>query len=233
MKAFILSAGAGTRLRPLTDRMPKCLVPIQGVPLLAIWLQLCRNAAIDEVLINLHSHSNAVRQFVAAADYGVKVRLVEEKTLLGSAGTLHVNRSWVATEELFWIFYADVLHRANLRAMVRLHQEKKPAATIGVYQVPDPRRCGIVTVRADAVVEEFVEKPENPTGNLAFSGLMIGTPRLLDAIPDQVPVDIGFHVLPKLKEQMIAFPIADYLMDIGTMENYRQAQETWPGLPTA
>jgi mannose-1-phosphate guanylyltransferase len=232
MKAFILAAGEGTRLRPLTDRLPKCLVPIRGVPMLAIWLQRCRDLGIDEVLINLHSHADRVREFAASSDYGVRVRLVEENILLGSAGTLLANRSWVESEEFFWIFYADVLNQADLRAMMSLHQQRRPPATLGVYRVPDPSRCGIVRAREDGVIEEFVEKPKYPLGNLAFSGLMIGTPALLDAIPKQTPVDIGFHVLPKLKGRMLAFPIVDYLIDIGTMENYQRAQNTWPGLPT-
>jgi len=65
---------------------------------------------------------------------------------------------------------------------------------------------------------------------LAFAGLMIGTPELLDLIPAVVPADIGFHILPQLVGRMLAFPIRDYLIDIGTMENYQTAQQTWPGL---
>jgi mannose-1-phosphate guanylyltransferase len=78
-------------------------------------------------------------------------------------------------------------------------------------------------------VDQFIEKPQRPVGNLAFSGLMIGTPALLDAIPPEVPADIGFHVLHRLVGKMIAFRIENYLVDIGTMENYQRAQETWPG----
>jgi mannose-1-phosphate guanylyltransferase len=101
-----------------------------------------------------------------------------------------------------------------------------------VYEVPDPRRCGIVTADEEGVIQQFVEKPEHPAGNLAFSGLMIGTPELLDVIPAAIPADIGFHVLPQLTGRMIAYPIGDYLLDIGTMENYEKAQATWPGLRT-
>ena len=233
VKAFLLAAGEGTRLRPITNYLPKCLVPIRGVPMLAIWLEICRKAGISEVLVNLHSHTDVVRQFLAQSDQSVKIQIVEEPLLLGSAGTLRANRSWVADEQFFWIFYADVLNQADLRGMARLHEERRPTATLGVYHVPDPHRCGIVSTRADGVVDQFVEKPQQPVGNLAFSGLMIGTPALLDAIPDHIPVDIGFHVLPKLAGKMIAFPINDYLMDIGTMENYQLAQETWPGLTTS
>jgi mannose-1-phosphate guanylyltransferase len=229
MKAFILAAGEGTRLRPLTNHLPKCLVPIRGIPLLAIWLRQCREVGVHEVLVNLHAHAGAVRQFLQGKDYGLKVRLVEEDALLGSAGTLRANREWVEEDELFWVFYADVLNRADLLGMLRLHRQRRPAATLGVYEVAEPRRCGIVSIRSDGIIQQFVEKPQNPTGNLAFSGLMIGTTNLLDVIPESLPADIGFHVLPRLAGQMLAFPIHDYLLDIGTMENYQRAQETWPG----
>jgi mannose-1-phosphate guanylyltransferase len=231
MKAFLLAAGHGTRLRPITNNIPKCLVPIRGEPMLAIWLKVCQNLGITEVLINLHAHADTVLAFLQQTwQSGVRVHLSEEKQLLGSAGTLHANRSWVESEDLFWVFYADVLHRADLRAMLRMHRQHGLAATLGVYEVPDPSRCGVVTTNEDGVIEAFVEKPAHPASNLAFSGLMIGTRAVLDAIPNGIPTDIGFHVLPKLTGRMLAFPIHDYLVDIGTLENYRRAQVTWPGL---
>lgn len=176
MKAFLLAAGHGARLRPITDTIPKCMVPIKGVPLLSIWLELCKRTGIDEVLINVHAHAGAVCDFLRTHTNGVRVRVVAEPELLGSAGTLRANRDWVDTDEFFWIFYADVLNRADFSAMMQIHRRRNPAATLGLYEVPDPRRCGIVTMDADGVIQEFVEKPDQPVGNLAFSGLMIGTP---------------------------------------------------------
>lgn len=233
LKAFLLAAGHGTRLRPITDTIPKCLVPIQGVPILALWLQCCKRLGIDEVMINLHAHAAPVREFLRQNVAATPVRVVEEPKLLGSAGTLRANRYWIGSDDLFWVFYADVLNRADLEGMLRVHRDRRPAATLGVYQVPDPRRCGIVTTNPDGVIEGFVEKPTTPTGNWAFSGLMIGTPEMLEMIPEQTPADIGFHVLPRLTGRMVAFPIRDYLIDIGTMENYQKAQATWPGFPEA
>jgi mannose-1-phosphate guanylyltransferase len=229
LKAFLLAAGNGTRLRPLTDTVPKCLLPIRGVPILQIWLQACERFRISEILINAHAHAELVRDFVRENANGIKVRVVEEPELLGSAGTLRAHRDWVADEECFWVFYADVLVRVDLRKMLELHQRQKPVATLGVYPVRDPARCGIVTVNKSGVVTEFVEKPSNPASNLAFSGVMIGTPELFNAIPSVIPADIGFHVLPRLGGRMLAFPITDYLIDIGTMENYHTAQATWTG----
>lgn len=230
MKAFLLAAGHGERLKPITDTIPKCLVPIQGTPMLSIWLRLCSLIGITEVLINLHAHAEVVCEFLRQNQNGTQVHVVVESELLGSAGTLRANRDWVESDEFFWIFYADVLNRADLKGMLATHQTRKPAATIGVYTVPDPQRCGIVIVDDQNVVQQFVEKPKFPASNLAFSGLMIGTPEMLDAIPADNPVDIGFHVLPQLTGRMLAYPIHDYLIDIGTMSNYEKAQATWPGL---
>src|SRR5437868_15251515 len=88
LKAFLLAAGHGTRLRPLTDGIPKCLVPIRGVPMLQIWLELCHLYGIDRVLINLHAHADQVRAFLRHRHYGPPVEVVEEPELLGRAGTL-------------------------------------------------------------------------------------------------------------------------------------------------
>ncbi len=230
MKAFLLAAGHGTRLRPITNTIPKCLVPIRGVPLLSIWLELCRKFGIDEVLINVHAHAAVVRDFLRENANGIRAQVVEEEELLGSAGTLRHNRGWIAAEELFWVFYADVLCQPHLGEMLELHLRRRPTATLGVYEVPDPSRCGIVSTDADGIIQQFVEKPSVPIGNLAFAGVMIAAPEMIEMIPPNGPADIGFHVLPRLIGRMQAFRIGSYVIDIGTMENYQTAQRTWPGL---
>lgn len=231
MKAFLLAAGNGTRLRPLTDTTPKCLLPIQGVPLLSIWLELCSRYGIKEVLVNSHAHAENIRTFIEAQKKPrLRLRLFEEPSLLGSAGTIFANREWVSNESLFWILYADVLTDVNLQELLRFHRRRSAAATIGVYRVPEPKRCGIVTLNADGVVTDFVEKPHNPASNLAFSGILIATPEFLNYLPAQQPADIGFDVLPRLVGRMSGYEVAGYLQDIGTMRNYEDAQTSWPGL---
>jgi mannose-1-phosphate guanylyltransferase len=227
MKAFLLAAGQGTRLRPLTDHLPKCLLPIAGTPMLQLWFDLCRRYGIDEVLINVHAHAQAVRDFLSHNGKGLRVHVSEEPTLLGSAGTLAANRHWVAGESAFWVFYADVLTNANLHKMGDLDRRLAPVATLGLYEVPDPQRCGIVTLDACGIITEFVEKPAAPKSNLAFSGLLLATPALLDFIPAERPADLGFHVLPRLVGRMAGYRIRDYLIDIGTLENYQAAQHDW------
>jgi mannose-1-phosphate guanylyltransferase len=230
MKAFLLAAGEGTRLRPITDKIPKCLVPINGVPMLQIWMDICRDAGIDEVMINLHTHADIVRDWTKNNKNGVRVHLAEEPSLLGSAGTVLANREWVAADPNFWILYADVLTNTSFHRMMEFHVARQPAATLGLYQVPDPSRCGVVSFDEQMVVHDFQEKPVDPKSRWAFSGIMIGTPDLLNEIPVRFPVDLGFDVLPRLAGRMIAYPISDYVLDIGTLANYQAAQRSWPGL---
>lgn len=229
MKAFLLAAGQGTRLKPLTDSTPKCLLPIQGEPLLGLWLKLCRLHGITDVLINTHLHSAAVAEFTNKNNYGLKICITKEKTLLGSAGTLFANQDWVRKDPEFWILYADVLTNANLSKMLEYHRHLGPCATMGVYQVGNPTECGIVSVDETGIVREFVEKPTEPASNLAFSGLMVATSKVLEFLPSTAPADIGFHVLPKLVGRMAAFRISDYLVDVGTPAKYAHVQQSWPG----
>lgn len=230
MKAFILAAGKGERLRPLTDRFPKCLLSIQGVPILGIWLALCRRHGIDEVLVNTHSHADSVKGYLQHHHQDVRLQIAEEGTLLGSAGTVLTHRLWVGSESDFWIFYADVLTNTNLTDMLEFHRRKRQVATIGVNRVADPHQCGIVTLDREGVVQGFEEKPAKPSGDLAFSGIMLATPGIFEVIPKHIPTDIGFDVLPNLVGRMAAYPISDYLVDIGTPASYQYAQGTWPGL---
>ncbi len=230
MKAFLLAAGNGTRLKPLTDSTPKCLLPIRGKPLLGIWLELCKRSGIDEVLINLHAHADVVREYIETSDHGLKVTLFEEPTLLGSAGTIAANRQWVSREKNFWVLYADVLSNIDLDQMLQRHRSKPSPITLSVYAVPNPSQCGVVVLDRDGIVREFVEKPATPSSNLAFSGVLLGGPEMLDAIPERRPADIGFDILPQFVGKMSAHLTGAYFQDIGTPQNYQIAQTTWPGI---
>ncbi len=229
MKAFLLAGGHGTRLRPITDSVPKCLVPIRGRPLLDLWLDLCARSGITEVLINLHAHAQEIEGHLEHKRSPVRVRLIHEEQLLGSAGTLAANRDWIGSDPAFWVLYSDVLTNMNLRRMSEFHSAHQDVATLALYQVPDPSRCGVALTDERGVITAFEEKPQTPRTNWVFTGLMLARPAIFDLVPDCVPVDIGTHVLPRLVGKMRAFPTSDYLLDIGTLANYQRAQITWPG----
>ena len=133
MKAFLLAAGVGSRLRPITDTTPKCMLAFDDRPLLDIWLDAFDRAGVDEVLVNLHHLPDVVRRHIAARAAPPAVRTFFEPELLGSAGTLLANRQWVDGEELFLACYADNLTDFDLRSLIDAHRQHGPIATLTVF----------------------------------------------------------------------------------------------------
>ncbi len=222
MKAFLLAAGLGTRMGDITRVMPKCLLPIAGTPLLGHWLQQLAGCGVDAVLVNTHHLAPQVRDYVQTSNPSLRVQLAHEEQLRGSAGTLAANRDFVAADEPFLVAYADNASRVDLAALVRAHRPGD-AATLGLFQVENPRACGIVELDAEGNVVDFTEKPERPRSDLAWAGLLMGTRALLDAIPASVPCDLGHDVLPGLVGRMRGVVIEGYHRDVGTPESYRRA----------
>src|SRR5712692_3053835 len=132
MKAIILAAGLGTRLRPLTSTIPKCLVPIAGIPLLELWLRECERAGLEGVLINTHHLAERVEEFVAARR-GIPVTLSHEPVLLGSAGTIAANWDFVSSDHSFVVIYADNLTTFPLAALTAFHARHDHMASVALF----------------------------------------------------------------------------------------------------
>ena len=225
MKAFLLSAGEGSRLRPITNRIPKCLVPIDGKPLLEIWYKILKRFEIKEVLINTHYLSEQVNQFLNTFKTPIQSMITYESKLLGSAGTLLTNRWFVENEPFFWIVLADSFTTINLQNLLSYHLKKKNSLlTIALYHTTVPKESGIVNIDDEGCIIDFEEKPQNPSGDLANAGIMVATPDFIDEIPEKVPCDLSKDVLPKLVGRMYGKVIDEYFIDIGTPENYQTAQ---------
>ena len=230
MKAFLLAAGLGTRLKPITDSIPKCLVPVCGKPLLGWWIDLFKKHAIDEVLINLHHFPEKVKKFAKLNSEGIKFQFFYEETLLGSAATLKENKNFVKEEKEFFILYADNLTNINLSDFYKFHKSHDKFFSMGLFKSPNPSVCGIALVNEERIVTDFEEKPKNPRSDLASAGIFLSAPEVLDSIPEKGITDIGFHLIPKLVNKMKGYIVKDYLIDIGTLENLRQAERDWSSL---
>ena len=229
MKAFVLAAGLGTRLRPLTDRMPKCLVEIDGRPMLDHWLDALAAAGVDDVLVNVHHLHELVEEHIEArAGRPPFVRLVHEPELLGSAGTLRANRDFVAGEPSFLAINADNLTTFDIGRLADAHRAAPSLATIAVFRAPHPEQCGIVEVE-DGLVVGFEEKPSHPRGDLANAGLYVFDTAVLDLIEGDSPVDIGRHLVPQLVGRSRVLDVGDaFFLDIGTPEALEHARRHWP-----
>ncbi|NOZ68342.1 MAG: nucleotidyltransferase family protein [Deferribacteres bacterium] len=225
MKAFLLAAGKGTRLQPLTLHTPKCLVPVGGRPLIEYWFDLFEFHGIDEILINTSHLAEKVRAYITENSRGLRIKLTFEETLLGSGGTIKKNWDFVRKEEAFFIFYADNLTNIDLGKMAGFHNEKKIDFTLALFKVPNPGECGIVELDEDSMVVSFTEKPENPVSDTAFAGIMLSTGALADFFPERDIFDLGYDVLPRLAGRAAGYITEDYLLDIGTREKLYQAEE--------
>jgi len=239
MKAFLLAAGKGTRLKPYTDQHPKCLIPIHGTPLLEIWIDLLARHGVTDVLINTHHHADQVERFLARirALSPVGLHTVYEPQLRGSAGTLWDNRHFVSGQSDFIIAYADNLTNLNLAKMVDFHYHFRSMGgilTMGLIRAPNPSACGIVTLDQSNKIIRFVEKPQQPESDLANGGIYISGSEIFNYMQDATGdidevQDLGHHLLPRLAGKMYGFPIAPYyLKDIGTPEAYTEALTQWP-----
>ena len=228
MRAFLLAAGVGSRLRPITDKTPKCMLVIDDRPLLDIWLDAFAGAEIDEVLVNLHHLPDMVRHHVAARTGPPAVRLVFEPELLGSAGTLAANREWVAGEEMFLACNADNLTDFDLSTLVGRHRQTKAIATLTLFHSPRPSTGGVVELDSDGTMVGFQEKPSHPVSDLTNAGMYAFDPIVLDKIDGGPPADIGYHLLPLLVGHARAMTVDGYFRDVGTMDDYRLAREEWP-----
>jgi mannose-1-phosphate guanylyltransferase len=229
MKAFLLAAGLGTRLRPLTDSTPKCLVTVGGQPMLDIWLDALAEAGVSEVLLNAHHLADQVQAHVAARIGGPTVQVVVEPELLGSAGTLRANRDFVACEDMFLAINADNLTDFDLAVLIDAHRAGGAVATLSLFRAADPTQVGVVEVDAGLVVG-FEEKPAHPRSDLANAGMYAFAPAIIDEITGPGPRDIGFHLLPGLIGRARAVGLnGSYFLDIGTSDALRRARDEWKG----
>jgi mannose-1-phosphate guanylyltransferase len=227
VKAFLLAAGVGSRLRPITDVTPKCMLPVGGRPLLDIWLDAFARAGVDEVLVNLHHLPEVVQNHLGERTGVPVVRTTFEPQLLGSAGTLLANREWVSGEDFFLACNADNLTDFDPRSLIEAHRAAGAIATLTAFHSPNPSSGGVMEVDAEGTVTGFTEKPEHPVSDLVNAGIYAFQPALLDELKGDLPCDIGYDLLPRLVGRAHAVPIEGYFRDIGTPEAYRQAQEDW------
>ena len=231
MRALLLAAGFGTRLRPLTDTLPKCLVSINGEPLLSKWLNSLNAAGFTEILINTHYLSDLVDDFVAANPMREKIITSYEPKLLGTAGTLRRHRDFFL-ETGGILLHADNYCLADLEEFLKKHSQrpKQCVMTMMTFETDDPQSCGIVEIDEAGVVTEFYEKVLNPPSCRANGAIYILAPSFFDAVnlDDKNFYDISRDIIPTLIGKIFTHHVAEPLMDIGTMRKLKDAQFSSP-----
>lgn len=230
--ALLLAAGLGTRLSPITDTIPKCLVPIHGKPLLGIWLDLLGSAGMRPLIINTHHYADKVTAFAETSQWRDKITLAHEQELLGTGGTLLTNRHLYPTGTVM-VLHADNLSRFDVAAFARSHAGRPPGCllTMMLFRTPAPESCGIVELDGRGIVTAFHEKVANPPGDLANAAVYLMEQEALDILAAQgkAKPDISLDLLPRCLGRAHSWLNEEYHRDIGTPESYAAAlRETRP-----
>lgn len=226
-RALLLSAGLGTRLRPLTDTTPKCLVKIHGKPLLGLWLDQTLGAGIERAIVNTHYLPEQVRAFCRSSPWADRVDLVHEPELLGTAGTLRTVAPQLLGQGPAFVAHADNLSVFDAEQFFAAHANRPPPCigTMMTFITDRPRDCGIVKLDQHRVVQRVFEKVENPPGNLANAAVFIIEEAVVRWVADRPQAfDFCRDVVPPLAGQWFTFFNGTFHRDIGTPEALAKAE---------
>jgi mannose-1-phosphate guanylyltransferase len=227
VQAIILVGGEGTRLRPLTYRTPKPMVPIAGVPFLARSIERIYEAGITDVILAAGYMPKAITEYFGDGSHlNMRITYAIEETPLGTAGALKNVAEHVKGR--FFVFNGDILTSLDLRAMMRFHESRGGAGTLHLITVTDPSAFGCVAHGDDGAVSAFVEKPAPGTEpcNDVNAGTYLLEREVLDAIPAGRAVSIERETFPHLiasGKHLYAYVTNDYWIDLGRPENYLAA----------
>lgn len=226
MKAMILAAGEGTRLRPLTQSKPKPMLSIAGAPILEHNVRLLAAHGVRDIIINLHHCPDAITGYFGdGSRFNVRIQYSYEEQLLGTAGAL--KRVAHLFEEDFFLVYGDNLTTCNLSALLQLHKARSAALTMALFERDDPRASGIVGVDDNGRITRFLEKPraDQIFSHWVNAGYLVLHPSVLDLIPPQGVSDFGrdvFEPLIELRKPVYGYRMSEGLWWIDSLADYER-----------
>lgn len=227
MKAMILAAGLGTRLRPLTNEVSKPMVQMANRPCMEHAVRLLAKYGITDIVVNLHYLPEAIQNhFGDGSAFGVNITYSYEEELMGTAGGFKRVQDFFAGEDAL-IISGDALTDINVRDFHTFHKENGGIATLALKQVADPTQYGVVIRDGNRVIR-FQEKPkkEEAISNLANTGIYLFDSAIFNHIPAQTFYDFGKQVFPELLEKgegMYGYKMREYWCDVGDLSVYREA----------
>ena len=232
-KAMILAAGLGTRLRPLTDHTPKCMVRIGGRPLLEYTINWLRKHGVEDVIVNLHHLPESVMDYFGdGAAWGLRINYSVETEILGTAGGIkNVARFF---DRPFYVWYGDNLSNCRLDRLWEFHRRKSGLATIALHYRQDPTQSGIIALDERCRVTRFLEKPapQDVFSHWVNAGIIVLDPEVLNAIPADRSSDLARDIFPALLSRGLRLygyrlPQGEDIWWIDTPEDLRRVRDAW------
>lgn len=227
-KALVLAAGLGTRLRPLTETMPKSMVPVVGHPIIAYVLEACYLHGIESVIMNLHYFPDLIKDYFGHTYKGMRLEYIYEPQLLENAGALDNVRDFFDGEDEILVVASDNIADFDFQAMAALHRKKGGLATIATTPTTDPSKYGIVDCTTDGRIKQFQEKPSpaEACSDLAATCCYLFSPQIFDYLPRGKASHFGKEIFPRLLElgeALYTFQHNGYWNDVGNPYNYRES----------
>ena len=228
MKAMILAAGKSTRLRPITDTIPKPMVPVNGKPLMEYLIELFASHNVQEIYVNLHHCPQVISNYFGDGKrWGVSINYSYEPEILGTAGAVKKLESHF--DKTFIVVYGDNLTDCNITELIKFHRSTNGIGTIAIYRRDDPTSSGIVELDENHRILRFLEKPKanQVFSNLISAGIFILEPEILKYIPDNQFYDFGRDLFPRLLkegERLYGYIMSEDLFWIDTPGDYQRVQ---------
>lgn len=227
IKALLLAAGYGSRLRPLTLSIPKCLVPIHGIPILEIWLQKLESIGCSQVIINTHYKSDQVLDYIKSRRTSeMEIVMKHEINLLGTAGTLMRFSKDLSDSDILLIHADNLMEESLGKLMDKFYQQRNSSLmTMLTFDTSQPRQCGIVEIDNNEYVSGFYEKMDDPPSSIANAAVFVFDQRLLGFVQDQKNsfFDFSKEVIPCLLGKIKTYHTSLKFIDIGTPQAYNYA----------
>lgn len=226
--AVILAGGKGTRLKPLTDTIPKPLIDIHGKPVAEHLLGLLKKYGVREAYFSVGYLKEKIKgYFLDGSKFDLKIKYIEEDEPLGTAGPLKKAKDFL--KETFIVSNADELKKIEINKMFELHKKSGALATIALTKIEDPSQYGVVVLDDNKIIK-FIEKPkkEEAPSSLINSGFYMIEPEVLEMIPEGFSM-IERDIFPKLASQgkLAGFPFLGQWFDTGTFERLEKARKEW------
>lgn len=228
--ALILAGGKGVRMKPLTEELPKSLLPVQQKPILEYQIELLRAAEIRNILILIgHLGEKIQYHFGDGSRYGVRIRYIEQKSgEIGTGHALHLAQNHLS--ETFLLLYGDVLADINLTDFIQHHVSSNSNATMALTSMKYPSEYGVAKLRGEKIVE-FTEKPREKAAlsRVISAGIFAFEPQIFSYLTNRTDLALERHVFPKLasEEKLNGYLFEGQWFDIGTAEIYARAIREW------
>jgi mannose-1-phosphate guanylyltransferase len=227
MKGLLLAAGLGTRLRPMTNNTPKCLVEINGRPLLDYWLEMLINNGLEKILVNTHHFPEQVESYIKNSKWKKVVSTVHEENLLGTAGSIIEYASFFKNEKNSFIAHADNLTMFKFQDFFSVHQNRpeNTEITMMTFHTDDPNNCGIVGLDNNMVVQSYYEKQKNTPGFIANGAIFLLSEQALAEVValKELVFDFSADVIPRFLGRILTYHNSVYLRDIGNPKALSEA----------